>query len=70
VGWAVELARIHGLVTGRLAGIRAAKFRRIVRPGMSLAARLECGERMDQLQFWYELRGTAITTGSIQFEPD
>jgi 3-hydroxymyristoyl/3-hydroxydecanoyl-(acyl carrier protein) dehydratase len=68
VGWAVELACIHGLVTGRVAGISAAKFRRIVQPGMSLAARLEYGARAGQLQFGYELGGTEVTTGRVRFE--
>ena len=68
VGWAVELARMHGLVTGRVAGISTAKFRRIVQPGMSLAARLEYGARAGQLQFSYELAGTEVTTGRVRFE--
>ena len=67
VGWATELARAHGLATGRFAGIITAKFQRIVRPGMHLEARLEQGARPGQLQFRYEFRDTVVSTGRLQF---
>jgi len=70
IGWAVELARAHGLVTGRFKGITTAKFRRLVQPGMSLAARLEQGAPTGQLQFRYEFGGAVISTGRLQFGID
>lgn len=67
VGWAIELARTHGLVTGRCVGITTAKFRRLVQPGMSLEARLERDPRTRQLQFRYECGGAVVSTGRVQF---
>lgn len=68
VGWAVELARTQGLVQGRLTGISAAKFRRIVQPAMSLAASLTYDAQAGQLEFRYRLGGAAVTTGRVRFE--
>ena len=68
VGWAIELARAHGLAAGRCRGISMVKFRRIVQPGMCLAARLATGQQNRQLQFSYELDGTVVTTGRLQIE--
>ena len=67
VGWAVELARAHGLADGPLTGIGAAKFRRVVRPGMCLAARLERGARPGQVHFRYACGDTVVATGRLQF---
>ena len=67
VGWAVELACRHGLVSGALFGIVTAKFRRLVRPGMRLAARLEAGPAQGQCNFAFELDGEVISTGRLQF---
>jgi len=67
VGWAVELARTHGLVTGRCTGIISAKFRRLVQPGMRLEARLERGAPAGQLHFKYECEGAVVSTGRLQF---
>lgn len=67
VGWAVELARAHGLVTGPCTGIITAKFRRLVMPGMRLVARMEPGATAGQLHFKYECEGAAVTTGRLQF---
>jgi hypothetical protein len=68
VGWAVELARTHGVTQGRLAGVSTAKFRRLVQPGMCLAACVEQGGRKGQLCFTYALRDTVISTGRLHFE--
>jgi len=68
VGWAIELARAHGLAAGRFCGISMVKFRRIVQPGMCLAARLATGQQNRQLQYSYELDGTVVTTGRLQIE--
>lgn len=68
VGWAVELARANGLATGRLAGISMAKFRRLLQPGLRLAAQLECGARSGQLEFTYQLGDAVVTIGRLQFE--
>jgi len=67
VGWAVGLARTHGLARGSLAGIDAAKFRRLVRPGMRLVARVERGARPGQVSFRYECGDTVVATGRLQF---
>jgi 3-hydroxymyristoyl/3-hydroxydecanoyl-(acyl carrier protein) dehydratase len=67
VGWAVELARAHGLGDGVLTGIGAAKFRRVVRPGMCLVARLERGEPPRQVHFRYRQGDTVVATGRLRF---
>ncbi len=67
IGWAVELARAHGLADGPLTGIDAAKFRRVLRPGMCLGARLERGARPGQVQFRYTCGDTVVATGRLQF---
>jgi 3-hydroxymyristoyl/3-hydroxydecanoyl-(acyl carrier protein) dehydratase len=68
VGWAVELARAHELAEGRLGGIVAAKFRRLVRPGMLLDARLNRGPRAGQIEFQYASGHAVVATGRLQFE--
>jgi len=68
LGWASELARSHGLVTGRVSGISTAKFRRLVLPGMCLAARIERGPQEGDLQFTYRLGHGVVTTGRLRFE--
>jgi 3-hydroxymyristoyl/3-hydroxydecanoyl-(acyl carrier protein) dehydratase len=67
IGWAVELARAHGLADGPLAGIGAAKFRRVLRPGMCLDARLERDAQPGQVHFRYTCGGTVVSTGRLQF---
>lgn len=67
VGWAAELARAHGLACGPLTGIGATKFRRVLRPGMCLAARLERGARSGQVHFRYTCGHTVVSTGRLQF---
>jgi 3-hydroxyacyl-[acyl-carrier-protein] dehydratase len=67
VGWAVELARAHGLVTGPCTGIITAKFRRLVQPGMRLEARLERSTPAGQLHFKYECDGAVVSIGRLQF---
>jgi hypothetical protein len=68
VGWAVELARANGLATGRFAGISTAKFRRLLQPGLCLAAHLDCSARSGQLEFTYRLGESIVTIGRLQFE--
>jgi 3-hydroxymyristoyl/3-hydroxydecanoyl-(acyl carrier protein) dehydratase len=63
VAWAVELARSHGLANGPLVAISTAKFRRVVRPGMCLTARVERGATAGPLKFTYELAGAVVSTG-------
>jgi 3-hydroxymyristoyl/3-hydroxydecanoyl-(acyl carrier protein) dehydratase len=70
VGWVVELAREHGLATGRFAGISTVKFRRLVRPGNRLMACLRAGRQAGSLHFDYETGGTVVTTGRLRFECD
>ena len=67
VGWAVELARAHALVTGRCTGIVTAKFRRLLLPGMQIDASLESGSRSGQLQFRFQCGGDVVSTGRLQF---
>lgn len=67
IAWAVELARRHGLASGPLRGILAAKFRRLVLPGMRLAARVEPGPAPGQCCFVFELGGEAVSSGRLQF---
>jgi 3-hydroxymyristoyl/3-hydroxydecanoyl-(acyl carrier protein) dehydratase len=67
VGWAVDLARAHGLASGPFAGISQAKFRRLVQPGMTLEARLEHDPAAGQLCFRYSLASTVVSTGRVQF---
>ena len=67
VGWAVELARAHGLARGPLTGIGATKFRRMLRPGMCLDARLERDARSGQVHFRYTCGHTVVSTGRLQF---
>jgi 3-hydroxymyristoyl/3-hydroxydecanoyl-(acyl carrier protein) dehydratase len=68
VGWAVELARIHGLAAGRFSGVSTAKFRRLLQPGMRLAAHVERGMGAGQVRFTYRLGENVVTTGRLQFE--
>jgi len=67
VAWAVELACRHGLASGPLRGILTAKFRRLVLPGMRLAAHVESGPAAGQCCFVFELDGEAVSTGRLQF---
>ena len=63
VAWAVELARSCGLADGPLVAISTAKFRRVLRPGMGVTARVRRGPASGQIQFTYELEGAAVSTG-------
>jgi 3-hydroxymyristoyl/3-hydroxydecanoyl-(acyl carrier protein) dehydratase len=67
VGWAVELACAYGLADGPMTGIAAAKFRRVLRPGMCLVARLERGPRPGQVHFRYTGGHAVVSTGRLQF---
>lgn len=67
IGWAASLSREHGLAEGPLTGIPAAKFNRLVRPGMRLVARIERGSKSGQVQFRYTYRDVGVTTGRLQF---
>jgi len=67
VGWAVELARAHGLAVGPMTAIAAAKFRRVLWPGMCLDARIERGPSPGQIHFRYTCGHTIVATGRLQF---
>jgi 3-hydroxymyristoyl/3-hydroxydecanoyl-(acyl carrier protein) dehydratase len=67
IGWAATLSRDHGVAEGPLSGIPAAKFSRIVRPGMQLTARITAGSKSGQVQFRYTCRDAAVATGTLQF---
>ncbi len=68
VGWVIELARTHGIVSSRLVGICAAKFRRIVQPGMAFDVRLAPAAQAGQWQFTYRRNQRVVSTGRLQFE--
>jgi len=68
VGWAVELARMHGIVSSHLVGINAAKFCRLVQPGMCFDVQLAAGPHAGQLQFTYRQGRRVVSTGRLQFE--
>ena len=63
IAWAAELARSRGLANGPLVAISTAKFRRVLRPGMCLTARVGRGAAAGQFQFTYELAGAVVSTG-------
>ena len=67
IAWVVELVRRHRLASVPLRGILAAKFRRLVLPGMRLAARIESGPAPGQCCFVFELDGEAVSSGRLQF---
>jgi 3-hydroxymyristoyl/3-hydroxydecanoyl-(acyl carrier protein) dehydratase len=70
IGWAVDLARAHLGAHGRFKGIRTAKFRRIVRPGMQLELALDLRRKAGLLHFDYRLRGSTVTSGGVLLEDD
>lgn len=67
IGWAATLSRDHGLATGPLTGIPAAKFQRLVRPGMQFGARLERDSRPGQVEFVFARETVVVTTGRLRF---
>ena len=67
VGWAVDIARAQGLVSGTFAGIASVKFRRILQPGMNLGLRLDGEDGSRQLRFEYLLGSTVVSGGRVQF---
>jgi 3-hydroxymyristoyl/3-hydroxydecanoyl-(acyl carrier protein) dehydratase len=69
VAWVIELAHSQGLAGGPLIEISAAKFRRIVRPGMCLKATVARGASTGQLQFTFDSGGTIVSTGRLRLAP-
>lgn len=67
VDWAVELARAHLQIAGRFKGIAATKFRRLVRPGMSLDLTLEHRRESGELRFEYLLGNALASIGRVLF---
>jgi len=67
IGWAVDIARAQGVVTGTFAGISGAKFRRVLQPGMNLGLRLDGREGSRQLCFEYSLGSRVVSGGRVQF---
>jgi len=68
VGWAIDLARMHGIVSSRVIGISAAKFCRLVQSGMSFDLRLAADAQAGQLQFTYRMGQKVVSTGRLRFE--
>jgi 3-hydroxymyristoyl/3-hydroxydecanoyl-(acyl carrier protein) dehydratase len=66
MGWAVELARAHGIVSSRLVGVTAAKFCRIAQPGMTFEVRLAAAGQA--MQFIYRRNQALVSIGRLQFE--
>lgn len=67
IGWAVDIARAEGVVSGTFAGISGAKFRRVLQPGMNLGLRLDGHDDSRQLRFEYSLGSTVVSGGRVQF---
>lgn len=67
VDWAVDLARTHLRVGGRFKGITATKFRRLVRPGMTLVLALEHRPESGELRFEYSLGDALVSIGRVLF---
>ena len=67
IGWAVDLARAAGLVSGPFTGISGAKFRRVLQPGMNLGLRLDGHDDGRQLSFEYSLGSMVVSGGRVQF---
>jgi 3-hydroxymyristoyl/3-hydroxydecanoyl-(acyl carrier protein) dehydratase len=67
IGWAVDIARAGGLVSGPFTGISGAKFRRVLQPGMNLGLRLDGHDASRQLRFEYSLGSTVVSGGRVQF---
>jgi len=67
VGWAVDIARDRLQVTGRFRGIAAAKFRRLVQPGLDLVLNLRHEPAVGQLRFEYSLGHAVVSAGRVQF---
>jgi 3-hydroxymyristoyl/3-hydroxydecanoyl-(acyl carrier protein) dehydratase len=67
IGWAVDIARAAGLVSGPFTGIGSAKFRRVLQPGMTLGLRLDGHDASRQLHFEYSLGSTVVSGGRVQF---
>ncbi len=67
IGWAVDIARAQGVVSGTFAGISAAKFRRVLQPGMDLGLRLDGRDERRQLSFEYSLGSMVVSGGRVQF---
>lgn len=67
IGWVVALARANNLVSGELAGIAFAKFRRLVQPGADLQARLEVWRSSEILQFELATGDVVVSRGRLRF---
>jgi len=67
VDWAVDLARAHLRLGGRVKGITATKFRRLVQPGMNLALTLEHQPESGELRFKYLLGDALVSIGRVLF---
>jgi 3-hydroxymyristoyl/3-hydroxydecanoyl-(acyl carrier protein) dehydratase len=67
IGWAVDIARAEGVVSGTFTGISGAKFRRVLQPGMNLGLRLDGRDGPRQLSFEYSLGSMVVSGGRVQF---
>ena len=68
VDWAVDLARAHLRIAGPFKGIAATKFRRLVRPGMTLDLTLEYRPESGELRFEYRRGEALVSTGRVLFQ--
>lgn len=68
VAWAVGIARGQLPGVGALAGILAAKFRRLVRPGMDLQLRVQWCAAAGELQFQYRHGDETVSTGRLRVQ--
>lgn len=67
LGWVAELARAHGLAAGPFAGVVAAKFRRILQPGVELQVRLQPGRSAFEVQFEFKADDVVVSCGRLRF---
>lgn len=67
VAWVVDLSRRHFAGIGPPAGIVAAKFRRLVRPGMELRLQVRWSDA-GELQFEYQCGATTTANGRLRLQ--
>lgn len=70
LAWVLELARDHLGTTARCTGIAAAKFRRLVRPGMELRLLLQWHAEAGELRFEFACDGTTLSLGRLRVSVD
>jgi hypothetical protein len=70
LAWVLGLARDHLGTTGLCSGITAAKFRRLVRPGMELRLLLQWRAEAGELRFEFTGDGDTVSLGRLRMGVD